>query len=606
MRRLEMILSRLAWFVPTLAGLVVIVFLISNVIPTDPVRVLLGENATPAHGYDQPLWVQLARHFRDILSGNLGISIYSQRPISEDLAQRLPATLELTLVAITLSIAVGIPLGVMSALKRNSLLDHMVRVISVSGLAIAAFWLAMLLQFLFSMKLGVAPLNSRIDGFGPPPVTGFMTVDSLLDWDMESLRSAFSHITLPALTLALPAAATIVRFTRAGVLDVINSNHVLYQRAMGMPPGLIVWKYVLRNALISTVTQIGLIFGVLVTNAVIVETVFDWPGIGTFAVQSILQSDHKAIIGFTIWIGAPIRSSTRGEHDEGARMMPGWRRELGRLARDRAAALGMALLLLLIVAAIFAPILAPFPGDVADFHTANRLHSPDAANWLGTDRMGSDLLSRIVFGARITITIAFVAVGSAVVLGVPIGLVAGYYGGWPSNLLMRVSDIFLAVPQIVLAIAIAQTLGPSIENVILALSITYWPFWARLVFAETRSLKNEVFIESAIALGASPLRVMTLHVLPNIASAIIVRTSIGMGATILTAAALGFLGLGAPPPTPEWGRMIAESREFLPEAWWYATAPGIAIVMVVMGFNLLGDGLRDFLDPRIRRGAGGK
>ena len=154
--------------------------------------------------------------------------------------------------------------------------------------------------------------------------------------------------------------------------------------------------------------------------------------------------------------------------------------------------------------------------------------------------------------------------------------------------------------------AIAQTLGPSIENVILALSITYWPFWARLVFAETRSLKNEVFIESAIALGASPLRVMTLHVLPNIASAIIVRTSIGMGATILTAAALGFLGLGAPPPTPEWGRMIAESREFLPEAWWYAAVPGVAIFMVVMGFNLLGDGLRDFLDPRIRRGAGAK
>ena len=176
-------------------------------------------------------------------------------------------------------------------------------------------------------------------------------------------------------------------------------------------------------------------------------------------------------------------------------MKPGWRRGLGRFASDRASALGLALLLLLVVAAIFAPILAPFPGDVADFHTANRLRAPDAVNWLGTDRMGSDLFSRILFGARITITIAVVAVGSAVVVGVPIGLVAGYYGGWPSNLLMRVSDIFLAVPQIVLAIAIAQTLGPSIENVILALSITYWPFWARLVFAETRSLKNEVFIE---------------------------------------------------------------------------------------------------------------
>jgi peptide/nickel transport system permease protein len=218
--------------------------------------------------------------------------------------------------------------------------------------------------------------------------------------------------------------------------------------------------------------------------------------------------------------------------------------------------------------------------------------------------MGSDIFSRLLFGARITLAIALIAVGTAVVIGVPVGLIAGYYGAWPGQLLMRVSDIFLAVPQIVLAIAIAQTLGPSIENVILALSLTYWPFWARLVYAETRSLKNEVFIESAVALGASAWRVMVLHILPNIASAIIVRTSIGMGATILTAAVLGFLGLGAPPPTPEWGRMIAESREFLPEAWWYATAPGIAIFLVVMGFNLLGDGLRDILDPRLRRGGG--
>jgi peptide/nickel transport system permease protein len=285
-------------------------------------------------------------------------------------------------------------------------------------------------------------------------------------------------------------------------------------------------------------------------------------------------------------------------------MKRGWRRTLARFVADRAALLGGTLILLLVVAAVFAPVLAPFPGDVVDFHTANRLRPPDGVHLLGTDRMGSDLLSRILFGARITITIAVIAVGTAVLVGVPIGLVAGFYAGWGSNLLMRISDIFLAVPQIVLAIAIAQTLGPSIENVILALSITYWPFWARLVYAETRSVKNEVFVESAIALGASSWRVMVLHILPNIASAIIVRTSIGMGATILTAAALGFLGLGAPPPAPEWGRMIAESREFLPEAWWYATAPGIAIFMVVMGFNLLGDGLRDILDPRIRRAAG--
>jgi len=279
---------------------------------------------------------------------------------------------------------------------------------------------------------------------------------------------------------------------------------------------------------------------------------------------------------------------------------------LGRMARDRAVLLGALLILLLILVAIFAPLLATFPDDVWDIHPKQRLLAPDGKFLFGTDRMGSDIYSRILFGARLTILVALVAVSVSLLIGVPIGLIAGYYHNWFSDVLMRFSDIFLAVPQIVLAIAIAQTLGPSLENVILALSLTYWPWFTRLVYAETRSLKNEIFIESTIALGASPFRVIVLHILPNVSSSIIVRSSIGMGFTILTAASLGFLGLGAQPPAPEWGRMISESREYLPDAWWYATAPGIAIFMVVMGFNLLGDGLRDFLDPRIRRGAAGK
>lgn len=275
---------------------------------------------------------------------------------------------------------------------------------------------------------------------------------------------------------------------------------------------------------------------------------------------------------------------------------------LRKLMEDRVAFLGLLLILGLVFCAVFAPWLATYPGDVWDLHPVNRLLPPDGQFLFGTDRMGSDIYSRILFGARITILVAVIAVGASLIIGVPIGLVAGYYHNWFSDLLMRVSDIFLAVPQVVLAIAIAQTLGPSLPNVILALSVTYWPWFTRLVYAETRSLQNEIFIESSIALGASPWRVIVYHILPNVSSPIIVRTSIGMGFTILTAATLGFLGLGAPPPTPEWGRMISESREYLPQAWWYAAAPGMAIFLVVMGFNLLGDGLRDILDPRIRRG----
>ena len=274
---------------------------------------------------------------------------------------------------------------------------------------------------------------------------------------------------------------------------------------------------------------------------------------------------------------------------------------VARLARDRSALIGLVLIALLVAAALLAPVLSTHPDDVLELHPSERLRAPSGTHWLGTDRMGADVYSRLLFGARITILIGLIAVGASLLIGVPIGLVAGYYPGWPSALLMRASDVFLAVPQVVLAIAIAQTLGPSLPNVILALSVTYWPWFARVVYAETRALQKEAFVESTAALGASPWRLTVLHVLPNIASPIIVRSSIGMGFTILTAAALGFLGLGPPPPTPEWGRTIAESREFLPGAWWYAAAPGVAIFLTVMGFNLLGDGLRDVLDPRLRR-----
>ena len=272
---------------------------------------------------------------------------------------------------------------------------------------------------------------------------------------------------------------------------------------------------------------------------------------------------------------------------------------LRQLMRDRSAALGFCLVALVVLAAILAPWLSPHPEAVWDMNPANRLKPPSGTWFFGTDRMGADIFSRVLFGARITLLIALVAVGASLLIGVPIGLWAGWSDWWIGEALMRVSDVFLAVPQIVLAIAIAQTLGPSIENVILALSVTYWPWFARLVYAEVKALKRETFIEAAIALGVPPRRIVLQHVLPNVASPIIVRASIGMGFTILTAASLGFLGLGAPPPAPEWGRMISESREFLPETWWYALAPGVAIFVVVMGFNLLGDGLRDTLDPRL-------
>ena len=312
MKLLALLLQRLLWFVPTLLGLLAVTFVISRVIPGDPVALVAGETATPAQvealrrqlGFDRPLPVQFVDYVAHLARGDMGTSIFTRRPIVEDLAHRLPATIELTLAAMVVSMLVGIPLGVLSALWRNSLLDHVLRVVTVSGLAIASFWLGIMLQLLFAMRLGWTPLNGRLQGFPPRPLTGFYLVDAVLNGDVPALGSALLHLALPAATLAFPALATLVRFTRAGVLDVMQSNFVLYERAMGLPRPLIVWKYILRSALTSTVTQIGLLFGILLAGAVVTEAVFDWPGLGTYAVNSILRSDYNAVMGFTVWAGA--------------------------------------------------------------------------------------------------------------------------------------------------------------------------------------------------------------------------------------------------------------------------------------------------------------
>ena len=269
--------------------------------------------------------------------------------------------------------------------------------------------------------------------------------------------------------------------------------------------------------------------------------------------------------------------------------------------QDTSAVIGAIVVLGLLLTAIFAPWLAPYPEDVRKIHPAQRLWAPSWKHPFGTDDLGRDMLSRVIFGTRVTILIVFASTSVSMIIGVLIGILAGYYPGWLSMGAMRIADIFLSIPQIILAIALAQAFGPSIPNVILAIAITYWPLFARIVYSETMSVKSRLFVEATLAIGAKNLRIIALHIFPNVLPSIIVRTTIGMGTVILVAAVLGFLGVGAQPPSPEWGLMVANSREYLPEAWWFATFPGSAIFVVVMSFNLLGDGLRDIIDPKLRR-----
>ncbi|OYU40838.1 MAG: D-ala-D-ala transporter subunit [Pseudorhodobacter sp. PARRP1] len=268
-----------------------------------------------------------------------------------------------------------------------------------------------------------------------------------------------------------------------------------------------------------------------------------------------------------------------------------------RLRRNALAMIGLTISLALIFIAIFAPILAPH--DPITQELSRRLLPPGTpGNVLGTDDFGRDILSRILYGSRITLYIVMLVILTAPVVGLIIGTVAGYFGGWVDTVLMRITDIFLAFPKLILALALVAVLGPGMVNAVLAIALTSWPPYARVARAETLTVRNSDYIAAVKLQGAGPIRIIWGHVIPMCLPSVIIRVTLDMAGVILTAAGLGFLGLGVQPPLPEWGLMISAGRKFLFEQWWVATMPGLAIFIVSLGFNLLGDGLRDVLDPK--------
>jgi len=310
---LGFILRRLLLVIPSLAGLLILTFFLIRVVPADPAAALAGENATLAqvaeirrqYGLDQPLYVQFAVYLGQVARLDFGESAYSRRPVALDIKERLPATLELTIAALAFATLLGIPLGTVAAVYHNRWPHLLLRIFSVGGIAIAAFWFAIELQLLFAMQLDWLPLRGRLSPglTAPPALTGFYLLDSLIAGRRDAFANALSHLILPAFTLSLGALATISRFTRAGVLETLQKDFVTYERAQGFPPWALIWKFVLRNSVVAAVTQIGLLFGGLIAGAVVVETIFDWPGIGFYTVQAILTADYKVMLAVTLLIG---------------------------------------------------------------------------------------------------------------------------------------------------------------------------------------------------------------------------------------------------------------------------------------------------------------
>lgn len=273
----------------------------------------------------------------------------------------------------------------------------------------------------------------------------------------------------------------------------------------------------------------------------------------------------------------------------------GWRQVLDAIVRRPVALVSAAVLLLVVLAALAGPLLAPYSANAVDLSRA--LQPPNGAHWFGTDELGRDVFSRVVLAARVSMLVSIVSVTIAFVVGVTLGLVAGYAGGWTDTVAMRVVDVMFAFPVLLLALSIVAILGPGLTTAMIAIGVVYTPIFARVARASTLSVREESYVRAARGMGARPLGIIVRHVLPNVAAPLIVQTSLSLAFAILSEAALSFLGLGVQPPEPSWGRMLFDARGYLDQAWWMAVFPGLAVFVTVLAFNLFGDTLRDVLDP---------
>lgn len=280
-----------------------------------------------------------------------------------------------------------------------------------------------------------------------------------------------------------------------------------------------------------------------------------------------------------------------------------WGRRFAQFKSNTLTIVGAVVILLLLVLAVGAPWLAPYPGAATGDVALDRIHEPpSAAHLFGTDAAGRDVLSRALFGIRTSLRIGVSVLGIAIGIGVPLGLVAGYATGFTRTVIMRCADVFISIPPLVLALAITTTLGANLTNAIVGIAVVWWPWYTRLVSAEVQKVKQEEFVEANQVLGASDFRILVREIFPNVTTPILVKGTLDMGFAILIGAALSFLGLGAQPPTPDLGTMMANSRQYLPEVWWGITFPGITLFLTVFAFNLLGDGFRDLFDVEVEGG----
>ena len=601
MEFLLFLVRRILWSLLVLVGLSIVIFAIARVIPGDPARMALGPTANAQQvadlqeklGLNRPIVEQYGLFIVGLTQGDLGRSLLTERPVNDDIRDTFAATFELVLMTITIAFALGVPLGVAAARWKDRWPDNLVRILAILSAVTPSFFAALLLQILAGYVLHILPTTGRL----PPNmdfvanITGLLTVDSLIRGRLDVFGEALRYLLLPATALALATMGQIARITRSSMIDVASQDH---SRARVRLPD----RQCLRRRTGLRLARHGRL---------------RHPNDPAEGPQR--RDGRGDGLGRVLRHGEPV-DRRAGRIRRSARAHPGQSlmatdtlpatppRRLSnsyqnwyRFSRNPTAVIGAAIVILSILAAILAPWITPYPDHVGAVVNFRARHLPPSAEyWFGTDNVGRDIFTRVIFGLRISLLLALVVLGTAIPVGLTLGLLAGYFGGWVEIVIMRITDVALAIPPLVMALAVAAVLTPDLINSMLAIAALWWTWHTRLIYSITRQLRTQEFVEAAETLGASKFHILFREILPNCVSPLAVKTSLDAGFVILVGASLSFLGLGIQPPTPDLGTMVASGAAFLPDYWWESVLPGCAILFVALGFNLLGDGLRDLFD----------
>ena len=736
---LRLIVKRILWLIPVILVVAFVVFALLEVMPGTFVDTMSGNRMTPEdyealrslYNLDKPMVYRYALYMYDLVQGDLGISYVTGGGVWDMYMSRLPNTLILSFTSLIIGSVAAVLLGNVAARHAGKLIDNVATTFSLIGMSMPGFWLGLLLLLVFSLQLGWLPAGGAGQG----------------------IRS----LILPAICSSFMLMATTTRLTRSSMLEVLNADFLRTARAKGVPEKAVIRKHALGNAWIPILTSIGVALSMSLAGSVIVESVFDWPGVGRLATEALRARDVPSILGCVILTtilnvlvllavdilyafvdpriksqysakkkklpgsslqalisgddsdagtnagtnagtaaevtagtnagtNAEVIAETTGEtiaeiavdnrsaplpaeaaltdnyaqatnyqtgdyagdksdaatvvaevyelrqeqgqkansfvtrdfsHNTGfgkAAETDGAKAELlsrkyrkrsqfgyviHHLRQNKAAVVGACIVVALLV--VFIASLFVSYETVTEMDALNRFAPPSLEHPFGTDGLGRDAFLRAIYGTRYSLAIGVGVVGIAAVFGVLLGSVAGYKGGAVDDIIMRVSDTLASIPGMLLGMVIVTVLGQSLQNLIIAVGIPTIPIFIRITRASILSIKNNEYVEASRAIGFTGPRIIFTQVLPNGLAPIIVSITASLGIAILTAAALSFLGFGVPVPQPEWGAMISSGREFVHRAPWLQTYPGLLILITVLAFNLLGDGLRDALDPKLKK-----